>query len=65
MAAKEESLYYIDVASHMLQPNGEVMTDIFVDDNLYLNEKGTVIWASAIREALMRVESRYEPTTGQ
>ena len=46
----------------MLQPNGEVMTDIFVDDDLHLNEKGTDIWAAAIREALMRVEAGLEPT---
>ena len=62
MAAEDEMLYYIDVASHMLQPNGEVMTDIFVDDDLHLNEKGTDIWAAAIREALMRVEAGLEPT---
>ena len=62
MATEDEMLYYIDVASHMFQPNGEVMTDIFVDDDLHLNEKGTDIWAAAIREALMRVEARFEPT---
>ncbi len=64
MAAADGLLYYIDAASHMLQPNGEVMTDIFVEDDLHLNEKGTDIWAGAIRAGLMPVESRYESTTG-
>ena len=48
----------------MLQPNGEVMTDIFVEDNLHLHEKGTDIWAAAIREGLMPVELHYEATDG-
>ena len=62
MATEDELLYYIDVASPMLQPNGEVMIDIFVEDGLHLNEKGTDIWAAAIREALMRGEARFEST---
>jgi len=62
MATEDQLLYYIDVANPMLQPNGEVMTDIFVEDGLHLNEKGTDIWAAAIREALMRGEARFEST---
>ena len=62
IAAEDDLLFYLDVASHMLQPNGEVMTDIFVEDNLHLNEKGTDIWAGAIRQALMAGEARFEST---
>ena len=47
-------IHYLDAGSHMLQQNGEVMTDIFVEDNLHLNEKGTDIWAAAIREGSCR-----------
>lgn len=60
IAAKNELVTYIDVATPMLQPNGEVMTDIFVDDNLHLNPKGYEIWSSAIKEPLMKGEAQYE-----
>ncbi len=65
IAAEDQLVYYIDAATPMLQPNGEVMTDIFVDDNLHLNEKGTDIWAAAIKAGLMPVESQFESPTGQ
>ena len=64
LAHDNDLIYYLDAGSHLLQPNGEVMTDIFVEDNLHLNEKGTDIWAAAIREGLMPVESQHESTEG-
>lgn len=51
---------YIDVATPFLKADGTVMTDIFVDDNLHLNEKGYDIWAATIREVLMAHEAQYE-----
>lgn len=62
IAASDDLMYYVDVATPLLQPNGEVMTDIFVEDNLHFNDKGTDIWAATILEALMAVEARYEST---
>ena len=53
-------LHYIDVATPFLRADGRVMDDIFVDDGLHLNEKGTRIWAATIRAALMDVEAQYE-----
>ena len=60
VAAADDLVYYIDVATPLLQPSGEVMTDIFVDDNLHFNEKGTDIWAASILNGLSPVEARYE-----
>ena len=51
---------YVDVATPFLQADGTVMTDIFVDDNLHLNEKGYDIWAATIREVLIANEAQYE-----
>ena len=34
-----------------------------MEGNLHLNEKGTDIWATAIRAGLMPVEAQYESTT--
>jgi len=60
IAAKNDLVTYIDVATPMLQPNGDVMPDIFVDDNLHLNPKGYAIWAPAIKEPLVKGEAQYE-----
>ena len=50
---KNDSLTYVDVATPMLDANGEVKRDIFVDDNLHLNEKGYNLWTAAVRSVLM------------
>ena len=61
-ADSHDLVSYIDVANPFLQANGNVMDDIFIDDGLHLNEKGTQIWASTIKAALMKDEARHEPT---
>ena len=60
LADADPLVTYIDVATPFLQADGSVMTDIFVADNLHLNEKGYDIWAAAVREVLMEHEARYE-----
>jgi hypothetical protein len=45
-------LAYIDVASAMLTDEGLPREDIFVDDELHLNERGYEIWTRVVREAL-------------
>ena len=62
VAAADDRVHYIDVATPFLQADGTVMDDIFIDDGLHLNEKGTRIWASTIKAALMAVEAQYEST---
>lgn len=60
LAAADPLVHYIDVATPFLQADGTVMTDIFVDDDLHLNEKGYDIWAVSIRDVLMKHEAQYE-----
>jgi lysophospholipase L1-like esterase len=62
VAAADDRVHYIDVATPFLQADGTVMDDIFIDDGLHLNEKGTRIWASTIKAALMASEARHETT---
>ncbi len=62
LADSNDLVSYIDVATPFLQANGNVMDDIFIDDGLHLNEKGTQIWASTIKAALMEGEAEHEPT---
>ena len=60
LAASDPRIHFVDVATPFLQTDGKVMTDIFVDDNLHLNEKGYDIWAATIRQVLMTHEAQYE-----
>ncbi|AHM60397.1 G-D-S-L family lipolytic protein [Flammeovirgaceae bacterium 311] len=44
---------YIDVYSLMLDKNGQPLEDIFLEDNLHMNEKGYQIWSEAIEPYLV------------
>lgn len=45
---------FVNVHTAMLKPDGEVMTDIFIKDNLHMNPKGYAIWQGIIAPTLMR-----------
>jgi len=60
LAQGDALVTYIDVATPFLKSDGSVMTDIFVEDNLHLNDKGYDIWAASVREVLMAHEAQYE-----
>lgn len=60
VAEADPLVYYIDVATPFLKPDGSVMTDIFVEDDLHLNDLGNAIWGSLIKAGLMPIEARYE-----
>jgi lysophospholipase L1-like esterase len=60
IAAKDPLVHYVDVATPLLNKDGSVMTDIFVADNLHLNDKGNAIWGATIKAALMPLEAPAE-----
>lgn len=60
IADSDPLVTYIDTATPFLKSDGTVMTDIFVEDNLHLNEKGYDIWAAAVRDVLIRYERAFE-----
>ena len=60
VADRDPQIYFVDSATPFLNPDGTVMTDIFIDDNLHFNQRGNLIWGSIIRAALMPTELRYE-----
>ena len=45
---------FLDVHQPMLDENQEVLKDIFVEDNLHMNEKGYAIWIKAIGPTLLK-----------
>lgn len=60
IAANDPLVYYVDVATPFLDANGDVFTDIFIDDDLHLNDLGNAIWGASIKAALMPMEARFE-----
>jgi len=60
IADNDPLVYYVDVANPFLNGDGTVMTDIFVGDNLHLNDLGNSIWGATIKAALMPMEARME-----
>ncbi|MFC1650266.1 GDSL-type esterase/lipase family protein [Candidatus Latescibacterota bacterium] len=53
-------LTYIDVSTPMLDDSGNVMKDIFLADDLHMNESGYEIWTGAARPILIKNELEFE-----
>jgi len=51
---KQRNTVYIDVYNKMLKPDGNPMEDIFLKDNLHMNEKGYKIWQKTITPYLKK-----------
>ncbi len=45
---------FIDVFHPMLLPTGKVKPDLFLEDNLHMNEKGYAIWQKTIQPYLLK-----------
>ena len=45
---------FVDVYHKMLNPDGSIMTDIFLEDSLHMNVKGYSIWQKAIAPYLSK-----------
>ncbi len=45
---------FVNIHTDMLKADGEVMTDIFIKDNLHMNSKGYAIWQGIIAPTLKR-----------
>ncbi|MBX7171965.1 MAG: hypothetical protein K1X72_13465 [Pyrinomonadaceae bacterium] len=46
--AKDKNSVFIDVWNPMLGANGEPLPELFLADNLHMNEKGYAIWRNAL-----------------
>jgi len=49
---RTDTVRFVDVASPMLRDDGSVRTDIFIEDNLHMNDAGYRIWTSIIKPLL-------------
>ena len=48
-ASQTPNTGFVNVWDPALDQNGEVMKDIFLEDNLHMNEKGYAIWQKTIQ----------------
>ena len=51
-ASETPNTGFVNVWEPALDQNGEVMKDIFLEDNLHMNEKGYAIWQKAVEPFL-------------
>lgn len=49
---KQPHTFFVDVYHKMLNPDGNPMPDIFIEDNLHMNAKGYHIWQKALEPYL-------------
>jgi len=52
LAKQQGKVEYIDIWNPMLGDDGKPMPDIFVEDNLHMNQKGYSIWAKEMQKYL-------------
>ena len=52
LCKKQDNTEFADVWNIMLDENGNVYTDIFIEDGLHMNKKGYDLWAKVIFELL-------------
>ncbi len=45
-------LHYVDTAAPMLEKDGQVRRDIYLDDGLHMNDKGYEVWTKVLRPVM-------------
>lgn len=52
---EDDNLYYIDLATPMLDPTGKPNRDLFIEDSLHLNKNGYSLWQSTFKNLLKKL----------
>lgn len=60
VCAGDKLLCYVDVATPMLDANGEPRKDIFKPDKLHMTREGYVIWRDVLKPVLLKNELAFE-----
>ncbi|MGH0034626.1 MAG: SGNH/GDSL hydrolase family protein [Myxococcota bacterium] len=61
LSAKDPRLHYVDLATPLLDADGEPRDDVFVFDGLHLNETGYAAWAAVLKPLLLEAYERAAP----
>lgn len=60
LADDRKAVTYLDIASPMLNADGQPRADLFIKDNLHLNRAGYDLWRDTVRPILVEAEKKYE-----
>lgn len=55
--SKKKNLYFIETTDQFIGPDGKPRTDLFISDQLHLNDEGYKLWSSIIKKNLDQVLS--------
>lgn len=54
--SRDGLLYYVDLATPMLDQSGKPRPELFIKDNLHLNRAGYELWRDTLKPLLLKVE---------
>ena len=60
LAEGNDCVFYLDVATAMLNDNGRPEPDLFIDDGLHLSAAGYDVWQQVVREVVVPIETPFE-----
>ena len=60
LAEGDDRVFYVDVATAMLNDNGRPDPDLFIDDGLHLSAAGYDVWQQVVREVVVPIETPFE-----
>ena len=60
LADNDDSIFYIDVATEMLNEKGEPNVNLFQADQLHLNANGYELWKRALQNTMVSLEQAFE-----
>ncbi len=60
--SKDKRLTFIDVAAGMIDANGQVKKELFLNDKLHMNRQGYLLWKDIVGKVLIEKEKQYEPS---
>jgi heat shock protein HslJ len=55
---KDKKLYYLDLATPLLNKDGKPDDNFFVEDKLHLSEKGYAVWTKLLKEQLAAIDQK-------
>lgn len=61
LCAGDARMTFIDVATPMLDAEGQPRPELFAKDNLHMTRAGYEVWRDAVRPVLLKAEAAFEP----
>ena len=55
LASRKKNIYYADVWDPMLDDKGMVIKELFIEDDLHMNEDGYIIWGKVLNDLLKNI----------